>query len=366
MRRAALPAALLAVVALVATAQAQKLVFDEALIPHFNVPRVPKPPTIDGAIDPDEWRQAAKVMGMVRTHGKEFRDRPVAFWVAWDPEHLYIAARSDILPGHRLYRNKRERYTTGTVFDDAYEFGLFLHDRNKLPGHTSSYMKFIINSLGSGEYMKLYPSIGQNLFNWRPEMDIANRIHKEGGKEWWDLEIAADLEDLQMPAEHKAGDPVWLLLAADLKNPQWQWLDFPSASGHLEHYGFPRLVLTEARPYVQIDQIAGLHDERLDLKMVIRNPSSKPAKVKAAVRILHGEEGPQRTKSNPENPRTALDETKALTIPPKGSVPVEVHRAFPGLDYPKADRRKAIKAKFSVCDIQVTLADQPDAPPFYT
>ena len=114
--------------ALCVPAQAEKYVFDHALVPKLNVPRISKPPTIDGTIGPDEWRQAVKVMGMVRTHGKDFRDRPVSFWVAWDPRHLYIAARSDILPGHRLYRSKRERYTTGTVFDDAYEFGLFLHD----------------------------------------------------------------------------------------------------------------------------------------------------------------------------------------------------------------------------------------------
>ena len=355
---------------LVAYAQSHKFVFDEALIPQFNIPLIAKPPVIDGSIGADEWRGAAKLMGMVRTGGKDFRDRPVSFWVAWDAKHLYIATRTDVLPGHRLYRQKRERYTAGTVFDDAIEFGVFLHDRNKLPGQVSSYLKFIINSLGSGEYMKLYPSIGQNLFNWRPEMDIANRVYERDGRRWWDLEIAADLEDLQMPRDHRAGDAVGLLLAADLKNPQWQWLDYPSASGHLQHYGFPRGVLTADRPYVQIEQISGLHDERLDLEAVVHNPATKPVKVRARARVLHGTVGPAGGRAavggNPVDPRKVVDADRTVTIGPRGSFRLSVHEALTGLDYPKPDRAKKIEAKFSTCDIQVTLPDDAKAPPVYT
>ena len=351
-----------------AAAQDHKLKFDEALIPRFNIPYMSKPPKIDGRIDPDEWRDSVKIMGVVRTGGKDFRDRPIAFRVAWDEKHVYLATRSDILPGHRLYKSKRERITAGVVFDDSFEFGLFLHGRNKLPGEHASYLKFIINFLGSGEYMKLYPSIGQNLFNWRPDMKIANRIHQAGGRRWWHMEIAADLPDLQMPAEHKAGDAVWLLLAADLKNPQWQWLDVPTASGHLQHYGFPRAVLTKDKPYVQVERLSGLHDGRLDLDSVIHNPSARPAKVTACARILHGEVGAQGAadrKSDPDNPRHVVDVSRTLTVPAKRSARFDVHRALPPLDYPKPDRARKVRAKFSTYDYRVALADDAKAPAVY-
>jgi len=344
-------------VGLSASALAGGLAYDEQFVPRFNVPRMSRPPTIDGTIGADEWREAVKVMGVVWTSTLNYRDRPVSFWVAWDPQHLYIAARSDILPGHRLYRSKREKYTAGVVFDDSYELGVFLHDRNKLPGQVSSFLKFVINSLGSGEYMKLYPSIGQNLFNWRPDMAIANRIHQEGGKQWWDMELAADLADLEMPVEHKAGDRMDILLAAPLKNPDWQWLDVPSASGHLEHYGFPRTILTADKPYVQVEELSGLHDERLSLKSVIYNPSDKPVTVKAAASIVHGKMGRARDRGLPENAKPVVQEEQTLTIPAKGSARFDVANAFPGLAYPKPDGKEP--GGLSWYGYSVTLGGEP-------
>ncbi len=201
-------------VSTVAQSQEAKFSFPEERIPQFNIPHADRPPVIDGHIDPEEWRQAVCVTGVVWTSSLDYRDRPVSFWVMWDAEHLYLAARSDILPGHRLYRSKRETYSSGVVHDDSYEFGLFLHDRNKLAGQSSSFLKFVVNSVGCGEYMKIYPSIGQNLFNWRPTPKIANRVYERGGRRWWDMEMAMDLRDLQLPAANKPGDLVKILLSA--------------------------------------------------------------------------------------------------------------------------------------------------------
>ncbi|MBM4037554.1 MAG: hypothetical protein FJ290_03485, partial [Planctomycetes bacterium] len=242
------------------------LSYDESLIPRFNIPKMSKPPSIDGTIDPAEWTEAAKVMGMVSTGGLEYKDRPASFWLAWDPQHLYLAYRVDTLtqPVPHLRRAHREQYAQGVVFDDALEVGLFLHDLNQLPNQVSSYFQCILNSLGCGEYTKSYPAIGQNMKNWTPTFDIANRTCTDAaGKHWWEMEIAMDLQDLQMPRPFKAGDPVDIGLFADVKNPNWQWLDYPSASGHLEHYGFPRAILTEREPYIQVEEIGGLHDEKL-------------------------------------------------------------------------------------------------------
>jgi len=347
-----------------AAAQDYRFQFDESLIPRFNIPRTAKPPAIDGTIGAEEWRAAVKVMGVAWTSTVDVRDRPISFWVAWDAGHLYLAVRSDILPGHRLYRAKRETYTAGTVFDDAVEIGLDLHDRNRKPNEVSSFLKFVINSLGSGEYMKLYPSIGQNLFNWRPNMRIANGLHEESGRRWWDIEIAASLDDLQMPVPNKAGDPVGVLLAADLKNPEWQWLDVPSATGHLEHYGFPRAILTADKPYVQVEVLSGFHDKRLDLRSAVYNPGAAPVKVKAVVRIVHGKVGPKGTRGLPQDPAPVVSEEKVLDVPAGGSARVDVSKAFPDLADKMKDKEHP--EEFSAFDFQVTLVDAPDAAPVYT
>jgi hypothetical protein len=151
------------------------------------------------------------------------------------------------------------------------------------------------------------------------------------------------LADLQMPRQHRAGDKMDILLAGDLKNPEWQWLDYPSASGHLEHYGFPRTTLTDDQPYLQMERLAGLHDEKLDLKTILHNPACAAVTVQATVTIV-----PKEGKGTP-----VIDERKVLTIPAKGTVRFDVEKAFPGL---KDAHRLSIA---------VTRTDTSTAPPVY-
>ncbi len=335
-----------------------KLKFSEELIPRFNIPMMGKPPTIDGRINADEWGEAAKVMGMVNTSSLDFRDRPISFWLGWDADHLYIAARSDVLPGHRMYRSHRERHTTGVVCDDTYELGIFMHDRNKLPNEVSSYLKIVLNAMGSGEYMKLYPSIGQNMYNWQPDPKIGNSVYEADGRKWWDMELALDLKDLQLPGPNKPGDKIDILLAADLKNPGWQWLDFPSASGHLQHYGFPRCVLTKDQPYIQVEELSGLHDERLHLKAVVNNPSDAPVSVKAAAKVEYAEVESKTTA------KVVLDEAKTLSIPARGSARFDIDKEFPGLVYDMKDQWHPKQT--SSFSMRLSREDQPTAEPVYT
>ena len=79
--------------------------YSALLIPCFNVPYMHTPPVIDGRINPEEWREAAQVTGVVQSSSLQYKDRAICFWVGWDAKHLYIAARSDVLPGTRLARS---------------------------------------------------------------------------------------------------------------------------------------------------------------------------------------------------------------------------------------------------------------------
>ena len=51
-----------------------------------------------------------------------------------------------------------------------------------------------------------------------------------------------------------------------LRNLEWQWIDIPSATGYLQQYGFPRAVLTVGQPYVQVEEISGFHNEKVNLR----------------------------------------------------------------------------------------------------
>ena len=316
------------------SSRAGGMMYDEALAPKFNIPKTSKPPTIDGRIEPGEWKDSVQLMGMVWTSSLGYRDRPVSFRVAWDDNNLYISHRIDVLTGKTpfLKRTKRETYDTGVVWDDSIEVGLFLHERNRLPDEEASYLKFIINSFGAGEYMKNYPSIGQVLFNWTPKFQVASQIVTDSeGKAWWEQEIAMSLDDLQMKAPHKAGDKVGIGLFSVAHNPAgFQWLDFPSATGHLEHYGFPKAVLTDTAPYVQVEEISGLHDEKLSFKSVVYNPSDAPVKVDASIVVQHGPKAKDRH-GELEAPEEAFKEERVLEIPARGSVRFDAAKDLPGL-----------------------------------
>lgn len=176
-----------------------------------------------------------------------------------------------------------------------------------------------------------------------------------------------DLEDLQMPREHRAGDEIDMLLAADLKNPGWQWLDIYSASGHLEHHGFPRGVLTEEEPYVRIHELTGLHDEKLNFRAGIHNPSDQSAEVEARARIVHGPKGqvgPATPAEEEEKVEIFYEKQQTLTIPPRGQVGFTAQKDLAALEYDAEDKRWK-QGVFSAFDVHVRHAGRPDAKPIY-
>lgn len=321
--------ALLVVLAPMTWGMSQKGFFPEAQIPRFNIPKVHSPPQIDGTIDAKEWQRAVCLMGMATAHNNTYRGRPHAFYVAWDENHLYIAGRAHVLKGHVLGKSRRAKFTTGTVFDDAFEFGLSMEGRNQQPGEAASFFKFILNQLGSGEYLKMYPSIGQYLYNWRPEMEMATRFIPDEKNEcqWFEIELALDLEDLEMPVENKAGDLIRILLAHDGKNPGWQWTCVPTASGYLVHDGYPRALLTDSEPYIQVEAFDGLNDERLNFKSRLVNPGPKEVEV-VVTAFVKSEK--YRGRGEAEG-KTAFEEKKTLTLPAKGEVRFDLAKEFPGL-----------------------------------
>ena len=337
-----------------------KQFFPDSEIPAFNIPKMALPPTIDGVIDENEWKQSVRVMGMATAQKNSYRGRPNVFWVSWDANHIYLAGRAHVLPGYTLLKSKRERFSTQVVFDDAFEFGLSMEGRNQPTGEDPSFFKFIVNSLKSGEYMKMYPSIGQYLYNWRPDLTMATRVYEQGGAQWFDIEIALDLEDLEMPVENRAGDLVKLLLAYDGNNPGWQWTCVPTATGYLVHDGYPRGVLTDDKPYVQVEQLEGFNDEKLALKSVIYNPCDRAVKVTIDLSVVN-----EKWRGNDEiEPKEAIVIDQEVEIPANGSVRFDLDRDIPGFIYGNLLDRKEYSMR-GAFDWKISLVDAPDESPVY-
>jgi hypothetical protein len=85
------------------------------------VPRTTKAPTIDGTIDPVEWRGAAAISGAA-DQGKEMLiPRPTTFLFAWDAGHLYFACRTYLRPGHKPQITNGRSQGLAFVFDEGLE-----------------------------------------------------------------------------------------------------------------------------------------------------------------------------------------------------------------------------------------------------
>ena len=63
--------------------------------PTFTVPFAPKPPTIDGTVNDDEWHDALSINAFQTTEGN-VSSRPTTVWMTWDEDHFYIAMRSPL------------------------------------------------------------------------------------------------------------------------------------------------------------------------------------------------------------------------------------------------------------------------------
>ncbi len=330
--------------------------FPEEQVPAFNIPKIGVPPAIDGKIGADEWKQSVEIMGMANAHSNSYVNRPHSFRVAWDDNHIYISGSAHVLKGHKLLKSRRDKFTTGVVFDDSYEFGVGMMGRNKLPSEVESYFKFIINYLGCGEYLKMYPSIGQYLYNWRPDMKIASSLRDAPDGQYWDIEISLDLNDLQMPVPNKAGDKIKILLANDGKNPGWVWAHVPSSTGYLVHTGFPTATFTADRPYAKIEKLDGLEDEKISFKSEIFNPSAKPVKVKARLEVINeGQVAKEPAK------KIGVEEEKVLEIPANSSARFDLEKDFPGFDYRNEGHPKYNQMQ-GVFDFKVTVPDSDEAP----
>lgn len=315
-------------------AQTTANVFPPEWVTRMNIPQMNAPPTIDGRIEPDEWRHSARLMGAADDpHVADFGGVDLAFHVAWDAEHLYLAGHAPLPDNKRLIRQRRERYTTEVIFDDAFEFGISLLGRNRAEGEVDSFFKFVLNELGAGEYLRIYPQIGQYLYNWRPHMAIANGVHEIDGRRVWQIEIAVPLDDLSMPREHRAGDPVRLLFNHSIKLPGvFGWNPIPTASGFLVDSQWPTGTLTADRPFIRIERLGGLHQDRVELTAVIVNPSDQPARVAAQV-LVRNEGQPPRHEGDPLADRIVLDKRQVVEVPAGGEAAFVIDHALEGMQY---------------------------------
>lgn len=254
--------ALIAATLLAGLAAAQAAPLPDGKNAEFAVPRISKPPTIDGKIDPEEWRESVAIGGLASQNpaGNQLIMRPTTYYVAWDAENIYIACRTWIMPG---YKPRVKGRTPGSVgaFDDGMELSIQPMGANLPEGHLSNAYKFFISCVGSdGDFGRV--SVGQIFRNWRPTFQTAVRQTEPGtapwGGSWWEGELVLPAKDFELVGPNRAGD-VWKMLLAFNHIPIWMQAAVPMGSSYFDSSGWPKLTLVENTPAVKVtmDELPG-------------------------------------------------------------------------------------------------------------
>ena len=265
-------------------------------IPAFSIPRISKPPTIDGQIGLEEWQESTAVSGVANQADNVLFPRPTTFFLAWDREHLYWACRAWVMPGYKPRVNGRAPHTA-SVGDDGMELHFQPLGQNVAQGRTDSSYKFFVNCLGfCGEYVRV--SVGQMFRNWMPEFRSAARMTEPGtapkGGRWLEIEVAATARDFELAGPNRPGDQ-WKLMLGFNHMPIWMQARVPCNSGYFNPDAYCVGTLVENTPAVQalMEELPGPCDGVATVTFRAFNPTHQPVTLSIAAQFAalekHGE-----------------------------------------------------------------------------
>ena len=231
----------------------------------WAIPRMTSPPTLDGTIDPIEWREAVAISGVGEFPSNQMLPRPTTFWLAWDADHLYLACRAWMKPG----MNKPSVGGRSPHTADCFDAGLELHfqptGKNVDPQQATTSFKFNVNALGfDGTLTRV--SVGQLMANWLPAFQSKTRVTEPGsaplGGRWLEIEWAGSTKDFELTGPNQAGDTWRMMLGFNQMAQGWSQAVIPVTSDYFNPMGYPVATLVENTPAVQLlqEQLPGPRD----------------------------------------------------------------------------------------------------------
>jgi hypothetical protein len=264
--------------------QADDLPIDR--VPAFAVPRMPKPPKIDGIMEPSEWQESVAVSGVATQDDNHLFPRPTTFHLAWDADHLYLACRAWVMPGYKPRVNGRAEHAAN-VGDDGLELHFQPQGKNVASGTTESSYKFGINALGrDGDLCRV--AVGQIFRNWMPNFRVAAKLTQPGsapkGGRWLEIEWAGSTKDFELNGPNRPGD-TWRLMLGFNHMPVWVQARVPAQSGYFDPSGYCAATLVENVPCVQslMEDLPGPCDGVASVRLRAYNPTAQPVQLRAQV-----------------------------------------------------------------------------------
>lgn len=159
--------------------------------PFLSVPKVQKPPLIDGKVEAEEWADAAEISGLMGATG-DFKGRitpeETRVYLAHDGKRFYMAVVCELPPGVKPGMQYRKR--DEPVYLDNYQLELWLAppENGRFVTH-----QMIGNAYGAIYDNRQIPSLGVADVGWDGKWEFKNS-HVRG--KYWMAELAIDFAEL--------------------------------------------------------------------------------------------------------------------------------------------------------------------------
>jgi len=260
-----------------------------------------KAPVIDGVINPEEWRQAVKILGFV-TLGKIplLEPRQGYTLIGFDREALYFAMATEMPPDNQLITNVK-RHDENTCYDDSVEIWIDPNRRNKIKGQGDlRYYQLIINQLGTlldvvFDPKKGVPDTGWDLKGHR----FASRTNQK--ENVWEIELAVSWKSLGLDSVPVLPEEIGLMIARNWKRP-WSQMPILPVTGFSDWSGYPVFVLQPEGIFVQESKLGPVFEGIFDYQISLTSTLSKQAEADI---IVHVE----------SSTMPALEKKERLTVP---------------------------------------------------
>ena len=249
----------------------------EISAPQLCIPRMRKPPVIDGVIDAEEWADAAVYPSCTGAGniGQTMKAREASvYYLGWDDEHFYIAQRMPLREGETPVRLNRKPQHDSV---DPWETEIELYIDHKSTGSIGSLCRwqFMANASGNQWDREDQYQIGQNNLAWDGDWQYKQRVTPDG--KYWESEMAIPRTTVYQQQPLKDGDRWNIGFAASLSHP-WQWSGF---------YGWPiTATFREQAPSIRVfHPESGLLIKHLKFDMEVVNTMDRPLAATAVARL---------------------------------------------------------------------------------
>ncbi len=265
---------------------------EPAFIPRMRIPKVVKPPTLDGVIQPGEWAAMSAFTGF-----QDYQMRvalPVEFqpvwWMGYDDQYLYVAQRYPLYPKGAIKaamklgdRGGIAQEPDAILSDDHVEIQICnLPDRGM--ALNNYFYKIMVNPYGAVVDHRPELKVGWYGFEWESGAQVKSKVTDDA----WTFEMAVPLRNLGYKGPVPDGTRWFMQLASAPTSEAYYFAWVPV--GWTVFDLFPEIVFDATAPAVQMPALGELMDGKLDLPIEVT--AAKAGTVTVTVEVTDATNGP--------------------------------------------------------------------------